>query len=340
MDTIAVNLIFKREFRRMEVVYEIKDYIERITSPYGYRYCDILPSNNKDRILVKVSYPRYFYGNNAYQIKTRDECFEVQGDFVRALRHSLFIRLQEIEITRLDIPFTFVMEKNERFPDYSNLFKIMGEIYYYKNPNGRPKAFIDLITDAKETIIFTDSKTPSAYNSRVIIYDQYLNLERKLSTDEFEKALNDFKDLPYRMRIEVSKRIRRKGYSLDEFADMDLFSHYKEEYRKYLFENIFDFREIEILYKEKIQKLSKKLREEKMLRSFSYECFILIEEKDIYDYEILRRTIGMVIENRKTKENAITTVRKILAKHENRNKKIILNVFRKLEEIEAAIKDD
>lgn len=85
MDTIAVNLIFKKEFSRMEVVCEIKDYIRNITSPYGYRYCDILPNNSKNQILVKISYPRYFYGNNAYLIKTSDEYFEVQEDFAKAL---------------------------------------------------------------------------------------------------------------------------------------------------------------------------------------------------------------------------------------------------------------
>ena len=340
MDTIAVNLIFKREFSRMEVVYEIKDYIRNITSPYGYRYCDILPNNSKNQILVKISYPRYFYGNNAYLIKTSDECFEVQEDFVKALRHSLFTKLQEIELTRLDIPFTYVMDRGERFPNFSNLFKVMGEVYYYKNSNGRPKAFIDLITEEKESIIFTDSKTSSAYNSKVTIYDQYLNLERKLPAREFEKALDDFNELPYRMRIEVSKRIRRKGYSLEEFADADLFEHYKEEYKKYIFENLLNFRKIEILYEKQAQELSKRLKKEIKSRGFSYGHFILMEEKYIYDYEILRKAVKLAIENRKTRENAITTIKKILSKYEDENRKIVLKVFKRLEEIEEMIENN
>ena len=299
MDTIAVKLIFKKDFSNMEVIYEIEDYIKNIMSPYGYRYCDILPNNRKNQILVKISYPRYFYGNNAYLVKTSDECFEVQENFAKALRHGLFTELQEIELTRLDIPFTYVMDKGERFPNFSNLFKVMGEAYYYKNPNRRSKPFIDLITEEKESIIFTDLKTSSAYNSRVIIYDQYLNLERKLSTKEFEKALDDFKDLPFRMRIEVSKRIRRKGYSAKEFSKEDFFSYYKEEYKKYLFKNMFDFKGIGILYEEKAQKLSKMLKEENKEKGFSYEHFILMEEKHIYDYEILRQAIVLAIKKLK-----------------------------------------
>lgn len=338
MDTMSINLIFKKDFSRMEVIREIEDFIEKIESPYNYRYCDIKSCNRKNQITVKISYPRYFYGNNAYLVQTRDECFEVQEHFIKKLNHNLFNNLQKIELARVDIPFTYVMKRNERFPDYSNLFKIMGEVYYYKNPNGRPKAFIDLITEEKETIILTDSKTPNAFNSRVVIYDQYLNLKEKLLTKEFEKALNDFKDFPYRMRIEVAKRIRRKGYSLKEFANTDFFSYYKEEYKKYLFKNLLNFEEIAILYEDKSLELKERLEYEKIKRGFSYEHFILMEEKHIYDYEILRRAVGMAIQNKKTKENAITTIRRILSKFEDRNKKIVLNVFEKLEEIYDVIK--
>lgn len=333
MDTIAINLIFRKNFERVEVIYEIEDYIRSMRSSSGYKYCDILSNNRKNQILVKISYPRYFYGNNAFLIKSSEECFKVQEHFIRELKHSLFHNLQKIELTRLDIPFTYIFNRGEYFSDYSNIFRIMGEIYCVKNFKGRPKAFIDLITEKKESIIFTDSKVQSGYNSRIIIYDQYLNLKNKLSETEFERAIDDFKSLPDRMRIEVSKRIRRKPFSLKEFEEEDFFYYYKKEFKEYLIKNLFDFNEIRNLYYRRAQELGDFLKENRKERNFSYESFLLINEKLIYDYDIVRQAVIEAIDNRKTQENAITVIRKILKEYESRSNIIVLNTWKKLEEI-------
>ena len=333
MDTIAINLIFRKNFERMEVIYEMEDYIKNITSPNGCKYCDILANSKKNQIMVKISYPRYFYGNNAYLIKTSEECLEVQEHFSKKLKKSLFSNLDCIELVRVDIPFTYIMDEDKRFSDYSNIFKVMGEVYFAKNPKGRPKAFIDLITEEKESLIFTDSKVQSGYNSRLIIYDQYLNLEKKLQKSEFKKVLRDFKELPNRMRIEVSKRIRRKSFSLMEFEEEDFFYYYKKEFKIYLLENIFDFKEIEKLYCRIAEKLADYLVEDKKERNFSYERFLLVEEKQIYDYDIIRQAVIEITDNRKTQENAITVIRKALKRYESRRGIIVLNTYRKLEEI-------
>lgn len=334
MDTISINLIFRKNFERMEVIYEMEDYIKNIKSSNGYKYCDVLSNSRRDQILIKISYPRYFYGNNAYLIKTSEECLEVQEHFIERIKKcSLFNNLEGIELTRLDIPFTYIMDEDKRFSDYSNIFKVMGEVYFAKNPKGRPKAFIDLITEEKESLIFTDSKVQSGYNSRIIIYDQYLNLKNKLSEIEFKRAINDFKSLPDRMRIEVSKRIRRTPFSLKEFEEKDFFYYYKKEFKEYLIKNLFDFDEIEKLYYRRAQELGDFLKEDRKERNFSYESFLLINEKLIYDYDIVRQAVIRAIDNRKTQENAITVIRKILKEYEYRRDTIVLNTYEKLEEI-------
>lgn len=334
MDTISINLIFRKNFERMEVIYEMEDYIKNIKSSNGYKYCDVLSNSRRDQILIKISYPRYFYGNNAYLIKTSKECLEVQEHFIgRIKKCSLFNNLEGIELTRLDIPFTYIMDEDKRFSDYSNIFKVMGEVYFAKNPKGRPKAFIDLITEEKESLIFTDSKVQSGYNSRIIIYDQYLNLKNKLSEIEFRRTIDDFKNLTDRMRIEVSKRIRRRPFSLKEFEEEDFFYYYKKEFEEYLIKNLFDFNEIRKLYYRKAQELGDFLKENRKERNFSYESFLLINEKLIYDYDIVRQAVIEVIDNRKTQENAITVIRKILKEYESRSNIIVLNTWKKLEEI-------
>lgn len=334
MDTISINLIFRKNFERMEVIYEMEDYIKNITSPYRYKYCDILSNSRRDQILIKISYPRYFYGNNAYLIRTNEECLEVQKHFIEKIKKcSLFSNLEEIELTRLDIPFTYIMDEDKRFSDYSNIFKVMGEVYFAKNSKGRPKAFIDLITEEKESLIFTDSKVQSGYNSRIIIYNQYLNLEKKLQKSEFKKVLRDFKELPNRMRIEVSKRIRRKFFSLMEFEEEDFFYYYKKEFKRYLLENIFDFEEVDKLYCRIAEKLADYLVKDKKERNFSYERFLLVEEKLIYDYKIMKQALYVVIGNKKTRESAITVIRKAFKRYEFRRGILVLNTYRKLEEI-------
>lgn len=334
MDTISIKIILRKGHRSTETILRAGDYITNIKSPKGYKYCDVLRFESENEIIVKISYPRYYFGNNAYIIRQGYECLDVQEHFIKNIKQSSLLRnLDEIVLTRVDIPFTYLMNEFERFSDYINIFKVMGEVYYKRNPQGRPKAYEDLISEEKETIIYSDSKTASGYNKRVIIYNQYLNLKSKLEPEEMERILKSFPDLEDRMRIEVSKRIRRKAYSMLEFAEADLFSDYKNKYRKYIFDNLLNLDEIERVYKKRIDELAYQLIEDRKSSNFTYEKFILNEIKDIYDYEILRQAINKVCSNIKTRENAVTTVRKIIFEYEKRRKIIIMKTGEKLERI-------
>ncbi|MDH6458048.1 hypothetical protein M2102_001683 [Fusobacterium sp. PH5-7] len=340
MDTISIKITLRKGHRNSKVIWRVEDYINKIKSPKGYRYCDLLRFTSENEVIVKISYPRYYFGNNAYVIRQGYECLDVQEHFIKNIKQSSLLRnLDKIELIRVDIPFTYLMNEFERFSDYINIFKIMGEVYYKRNPQGRPKAYEDLISEEKETIIYSDSKTASGYNKRVIIYNQYLNLRSKLEPEEMERTLKRFPDLEDRMRIEVSKRIRRKVFSMVEFAGEDLFSHYKNEYRKYIFANLLNLDEVEKVYKKRIDKLAYQLIEDRKSSNFTYEKFILNEIKDIYDYEILRQAINRTCGSIKTRENAITTVRKIIFEYEKRRKIIIMKTGEKLERIKNYIRN-
>ena len=334
MDTISIKIILRKGHRSTEIILRAEDYINKIKSPKGYRYCDVSRFASENEIKVKISYPRYYFGNNAYIIRQGYECLDVQEHFVKNIKQSSLLRnLDKIELVRVDIPFTYLMNEFERFSDYINIFKIMGEVYYKRNPQGRPKAYEDLISEEKETIIYSDSKTASGYNKRVIIYNQYLNLKSKLEPEELERTLKSFPELEDRMRIEVSKRIRRKPFSMTEFAEEDFFSHYKNEYQKYIFSNLLNLDEIEKVYEKNIEELTFQLAKDRKSSNFTYEKFILNEIKDIYDYEILRQAINKACDSIKTRESAVTTVRKIISEYEKRRKVIIMKTGEKLERI-------
>ena len=72
------------------------------------------------KITVWISYPRYFYTDNAFLIKNKEECLKVQKEFVSMIRQGIgSLNMDEntvrINLTRVDIPFTYLMEKSETF---------------------------------------------------------------------------------------------------------------------------------------------------------------------------------------------------------------------------------
>ena len=47
----------------------------------------------------------------------------------------------------------------------------------------------------------------------------------------------------------------------------------------------------------------------------------------VFDYEIIRRALKICIETRKTREKAITSIRKVLRKYERDKNIIVMNVY-------------
>lgn len=331
MDTIEVrvDLHFSIDIDELDTLK--KDFIT-LQSPFGYRYCDVLEeARGRDRgLILKISYPRYYYGNNAYLITSISECLKVQEHFVKSIQK--FVKfIQEdttvrrlvlgIKLTRVDIPFTYYMEKGVEFNSYLNIYKIFASVYTVRKRNARAKGYLDLLDDKYETVIYSDNgKTDKSSNNRLMIYNQELNLRNKLNEEEFEKISQDYPDLISRMRLEVAKRIRRKTFSLDEFKNFDILSEYFQQYKNYILDNILNKKDIEKIYNEKAEEIAKILADERERRSFTYENFIYRNFHTIGDYEILRRAVKIAIPNDKTRENAITTIRKILREYESLTK--------------------
>lgn len=346
MDTMQLELIFDENVNWTKR--EENNLIANLSSLRGrnnrYTYVDVLKSRSDNKIIVKLSYPRYFFGNNAYLVKTADECKEVQRAFVRELRDKdRFKGLNSIKMTRVDIPFTFLMARNREFSNYSNVFKIMGEVFIKMYDHTRPKAISDLITSKKETIIFTDSPIPSGYNKKVIIYNQYLNLKGKLDNSldgltsrEFQRTKEAFPDLEKRMRIEFSTRVRRKAFTLKEFERENLFKIYSGKAQDFILKKLLDEKSIKKICEIQTDKLIKKL--DNIRTRINYENFILNEFKDIYSYEILRSALSNTIENDNTFKNAMTRVREVLREEENYDGIIIIDVASEIKKIRKLIK--
>ena len=330
MDTIEISLRILKELSVMLIGKLIGD-INSLVSPYGYTFCDVLEVSNTGNLIIKISYPRYFFGNNAYLITKRSECFEVQKYFVDNIMEDPYWKdiIGEINLLRVDIPFTYQMRDNEEFNSYENVFQICAIVYNKTKNKARPKAFIDMIDRKLETVIYSDNgKTDKSSNNKLMIYNQYLNLNQKLDEEVFEETLKAYGDLPYRIRMEVSKRVRlRKSFNGQEFANLDILGNYFEQYKNYILDYVLNKDEIDWQYNLWSERLVKVLIENRTKGNFNYKVFILQNLSTIYDYEILRRALGSGIGNTNTRENAITKVRKILNDIQQENNIIVMDTY-------------
>ena len=335
MDTIEVKFNFRGN-PLLEEIESFKNHVSSLTSPMGYRYCDFLrfsrtKKEKKLGAIFKISYPRYFNGDNSYLITTRKECFEVQEHLINSILCDPFFRaiIVDVKLARVDIPFTYYMREDMDFHSYINAYKIFALVYNIKKEEMRAKGYIDLIDEKYETVVYSDNgKTDKSSNDRLMIYNQYQNLKTKLGEERIEEIIANSQELKRRMRLEVSKRIRREPFSLENFKNFDILGEYFDDYKNYILENVLNREIIENLYNEKVKNLSELLSQNRALGNFNYEVFILKNLDNIYDYEILRRALGIEIDNSKTRESAITRVRKILNEYEKEERIIIMDTYK------------
>ena len=337
MDTIEVKVIVRNDII-MEEMDLLKENIAWLISRHRHNYCTILEeSRNKERgLIIKISYPRYFKGNNSFLITRKSECLEVQKDFVNSIKENVDINdiVIGIQLTRVDIPFTYLIADGTDFNSYANIYRIFAFIYNCKKKEARAKGYIDLLDNKFETVVYSDNgKTDKSSNNRLMIYNQYQNLKSKLSEEDIEELLICFPNLKNRMRLEVSKRIRRQPFNLDEFASFDIFGTYFEEYKKYIFENVLDHNLMNAFYNQRAKELANKLEICRKETNFNYELFIWQNYREIYDYKILRQALKMQIDNPNTLENAITKVRKIIKSYEKRESIIIMDTSKIITEL-------
>lgn len=342
MDTIEISLGLKGNLG-MDLVQGFINEVNGLKSPYGYTFCDVLEVSKTGNIIIKISYPRYFFGNNACLINSRSACFEVQRYFVENIMENEYWKqnIGELKLLRVDIPFTYVMNSYEEFNSYRNIFFIFAYAYDRMKHGARAKAYLDMFEGKYETLTYSDNgKVGKSSNDRLMIYNQWENLQNKLPEDIFEETVKAYPDLSQRMRLEVSKRVRlRKGFNSSGFASLDILGNYFESYKNYILQNVLNFQIIDELYNQWSIELSQELIKQKAERKINYEVFVLQNISDIYDYEILRRALGIAIENGKTRESAVTKVRKILNNEQGRSNIIVIDTYAVLMKIWNVIND-
>lgn len=342
MDTISVKLTidYRREVSITDVN-RIMNYINNLRSPSGNTYCDFLEMNKEKEVIVKISYPRFYYGNNSYLVKNSELCMTVNRHFCDSIRlDNFYYEVTGVSLIRVDIPFTYIMRDTHCFWHYENIYKVFAMVYTSKNKKSNPKMISTILERRVETLNYSDTKVVGNYNSKIMVYDQYINLRDKLEDFQLNRTLECFPDLTQRIRLEVSKRVSRNPFTLDSFFSYDIYGEYYPKFKNYLLENFLDSDIIEKFYNEHAFQLAEALRIGRTNSSFKYEVFILNNIHKIFDYEIIRRALNIAIDNIKTREGAITSVRRILGEYQISNNIIVMETHKYLVDMRNKIEGD
>ena len=339
MDTISLNIgIIGNNGFNLE---DLAKGVNNIHSPYGYTYCDFIKLNSNYEFNIKVSYPRFFKGINAFLLENPLLCKQVNLHLVSSLKEILSTfnyTIRDISLIRVDVPFTYYMKDNLDFDKYFNVFRILSHVYYNTristtiSPN--VKGIIDMLSTNIETVTFTSARG-SGGNKEITIYNQYLNIERKTSSpSQFEEYMDLYPNLKKRIRIEVSKRINRGNFSPDGFAYFDILGTYGEQCKDFLLKYLFNKKQLEIVYNLFYQDLDNSFKRYIFTYGrINYINWLHMNKELLIDYDVIRAVLVNNIPNYKTLESAITVVRKELSNL------TLLNVFFVIEDIKKTITD-
>ena len=341
MDTIQVSIILNEEKIKGLNPFDlqrVRKDINGIISSYGYRYCDCLEISKNTNFIVKISFPRFFAGTNAFLINNKTQCAQVQMEFSYNLSSHPVLYDAKIKLDRVDIPFTFMMSLDYDFNSYRKVYQVLDYVYRKKNLNSNSMAYTNVSEYEPGTIIYSDHPQRAKYNKRVMFYDQYNNLRSKTEEEKFSGIVLEYDGLSRRLRIEMASRIKRVPVSIQDFPDYPIFSTYLPQFKEHILYSLFDLNEVNNFYNEKSVELANKiLRYREETTNFLYETFIYKEVERIHDYEIIRRALKICIDNIKTREKAITVIRKVLFKYQLNENVIVMDTYNTIVEMKRVI---
>ena len=191
-----------------------------------------------------------------------------------------------------------------------------------------------------QTIVLSNSANPNDYNSKLTIYNQaqkFKDYYKEKYPSLLESIYKQNIDLEQRIRMEVSKRVNRKEFTLEEFENFDIFTEYVRPYARYILDNIFDDEVLEKVKEQQIALLKEKLTAERKRNNFSYENFIFYNHNLIYDWDILRQAIMETSSNENSGYQGTSTAKKILTKLEQDRDVIYFGVFKKIADMKKMI---
>ncbi|MGL5280076.1 MAG: hypothetical protein ACRC8M_13585 [Cetobacterium sp.] len=334
LDTI--NVVFELENTVGDYIeVEIFNLLRKFFSKGSYY--DLLKESDGKSLSIRLSYPRFFDNTNAYLITTKEECLKVNEAFIEAIEKFIYfegigvgVRANAevllgwfeanvaIKIKRVDVAFTHLLNSGDSFNGYRNLYQLLNSIYIKRNPFSIPKNVSVTGNNEVETLIFSDTQNVGAYNRKIVIYNQYRKFCDYYSKDSLRlhSILQKYPDLPRRVRIEASKRIRRKPFEVLDFMEFDIFNAYVQQFADDILNNLFNKELFDSASKDRIEWLKETIKKEREYPNFNYQAFIYRFIDEIWDYELVRKAVMETTDNLNSAYQACSTIREILKIYE------------------------
>lgn len=312
IDTIKLRLGMKNQTGEM-VEYDTFNYVKNIIK--WYYGPNIKLSEQNDETYLKISYPRYYASSNAYLITSNKECLDFQREFIDTITRKVKEELQDkylieeikrclekvtLKLIRVDTPFTYRIpeerEEERTFSDYNPILNLMFNAYEEKN-KGNIKIYSDFDGSTKfdiddfQSYIWSDTENIHAFNQKLQVYNQDARIRECYSLENYKKIRKEHPDLPTRIRMEYIKRINRKEFTLEQFANFDLVREYTLKFYTIILKEFFDEKIIQKLKEKNINELSEMLKEARKKTNFNIRNFIYENRSLIKDYETLRIAI-------------------------------------------------
>jgi hypothetical protein len=295
-------------------------------------YCQIIQEDIwKRTVTVELSFSKFFENSNIYLISSKDEAFKVQEAFSDKMREHHLDSNVFIRVIRINTTFKYTMDFNEDFNHFLNVFIYAAKIFHLKNDNTYPLNAQDLISRQSE-IITLGNKLFSTNTPEVSIYKHELRFFDKPTYYLYGKSRQK------NIWFEISREVMEPLSPLSKFERYDYYGKYYSMFYQYIMENLFDLDALTRIQEEEVKELVELLQVEKNKPGFTYKSFIFANIHLIHNYKVLRKAMELTIENPKSLEKAITTVRKLLKNMEKQYNLSIMDTLKKFHSIKNSIR--
>ncbi len=314
MDTINLEVTLAKEINYEErKVLKSKRWIKSVRLKKDFTY------------LIGISFPQYFYATNAYLISRQSEIDKVVGELYTAIQ-ELDNKIEEAIVTRVDYPFTYLMDEDRSFDSYRNIFEVLGKASNMSSV----KSIEEVRKNNKETYTLADSPDIRRAKNKVVIYNQAKKLKDR-NEELYQESKKDFPDLDKRMRIEASLTVEEKLKRLD-------LKKVKKEAYAFVEEKVFNEDTIDEFLTFEGERLGKKLIQKRGDKNFRHREFIYKENP--LSYDVVKIGAKKAYEVRRSKEDFCDSARQVLKEKSESENVIYFDIKKTVDKIKKHLKKE
>lgn len=326
MDTINVTIKLEKQLtmEQQKVFFsgEVKSWI------FKFKEVTSQMTRAQNTYTFSLSFPRFYdKETNAYLVTKQSEVDLVIQTLTDLIELELGNKIISAVVTRVDYPFTFLMDEGRDYNSYRGIFEILArasKITTVKNIEEMRKR-------KKETHIFSSSRDSTKRVNKIMVYNQFKKIKDKYSR-LYLKIQKRYPELEKRMRIEISLKtdIKLKKLRLKKI---------KSKTYEYIIEHLFDEKLIEQFLIQEVLRLTKALQKEKELNNRVYvESFILRENP--VSYEVMREVVKRVYLSTRSKENFMKNTRIAFREREEREHVVYFKIMDEIRKIKKSLKKE